>query len=129
MTSSELTDVQDASVFRESLVRRADARNMEGCNLWYGWAIVEGYLAGLKAGRAEAKNDWQPLATAPKDGTRVLLCLNPGGPVVVGWWGPKFSAYGVNYKDDWGFGPNWNQRFRFPPIYWMPLPEPPEAKP
>lgn len=63
--------------------------------------------------------DWQPMATAPRDGTAVLLALSERhyprvlegvwrGDVAYPWWDtrPRFFA--------------WDE-----PIAWMPMPEPP----
>ena len=59
---------------------------------------------------------WQPIETAPKDGTRVLLFF-PGFviPVWVGdWhegWRPEYGVRTPPIEDD--------------PTHWMPLPAPP----
>lgn len=76
-------------------------------------------------------SEWQPIETAPKDGTLVLLL--DGRMVVAGCWNAAFNdgwcfwdGYGVSSDDDeanvvelnsWipGFGPS----------HWMPLPSPP----
>lgn len=69
--------------------------------------------------------EWQPIETAPKDGSAVLLC--DGCAMMVASWGhdslfnhePKKWVYGEcegNY--------NWRQSFESP-THWMPLPEPP----
>lgn len=59
---------------------------------------------------------WQPIETAPKDGTRVLMHKAGVGKysTFVGWW---------NCRDE-----SWrdiSHLFR-DPSHWMPLPEPPE---
>lgn len=93
-------------------------------------------------------SEWQPIETAPKDGTRVLLTARiwaqewnglfdtdatdfpnatpPScafrqrkcGPVYEGFWSEKHSETG------W-FSYN-SYEFLKPPTHWMPLPEPPE---
>jgi hypothetical protein len=69
---------------------------------------------------------WQPIETAPKDGTRVLAYW-PGGDnknaavQVESWFGP------------WGMGSAklaWQNAFEWAdgyngPTHWLPLPEPP----
>lgn len=78
---------------------------------------------------------WQPIKTAPKDGTSILVCGgtfchdNDGSwtadewpintPTVAHWskanGGAWWLGYGHSYNDEmWG-----------KPTYWMPLPEPP----
>ena len=59
---------------------------------------------------------WEPIETAPKDGTRVLLCRNElVEPVTIGFWSMV--------ECDWST-PLWH--FKKPqPILWMPLPTAP----
>jgi len=58
---------------------------------------------------------WQPIETAPKDGTRFLAC-NPDGIIVIGKMinGKHFAA------DSWAGVKNTVAS------HWMPLPAPPE---
>ncbi len=65
---------------------------------------------------------WQPIDTAPKDGTWVLLtgghAAEPTGPCVVGFWD----------RDDWAYAHwdgSWYSIYEAP-THWMPLPEPPK---
>lgn len=69
-------------------------------------------------------NDWQPIETAPKDGTEVLLwgrCERDG----------QFFAYDCNvgWYDDGSIGDKgWTARdLPIEPSHWMPLPKPPTA--
>lgn len=63
--------------------------------------------------------EWQPIETAPKDGTRLLLCEadQPGEPCV-GWWiagqWRDMGDIGCDGQDD------------YQPTHWMPLPMKPE---
>ncbi len=58
---------------------------------------------------------WQPISTAPKDGTEVLVC---------GYRQQSVAAYREGYwrvyTDEGWFGSDQ------PATHWMPLPEPPE---
>jgi hypothetical protein len=71
---------------------------------------------------------WQPIETAPRDGTHVLL-LSRTQPVQVmfGYW----DACSDPLADDgWMAGETWNctgwwEENNF--THWMPLPQPPEA--
>jgi len=60
--------------------------------------------------------DWQPIDTAPKDGTRVLL-WNVSGRygIVEGWYAPTLPC------------PHWTVGHGdlVSPTFWMPLPPPP----
>lgn len=59
-----------------------------------------------------APSAWQPIETAPKDGTRVSLCSHSGN-VASGYW--------EHYTTSW-----WDWPFSFEePTRWMPLPAPP----
>lgn len=61
--------------------------------------------------------DWQPISSAPKDGTRVL-CWNKE------WEAPESGCL---------YGPFWAANslaadkggWKYQPTHWMPLPEPP----
>lgn len=68
--------------------------------------------------------DWQEIATAPKDGT-VVLVYDPK-------WQPPLTAHFYEFPP--GSGERWQFTFedtgkygRLDPTHWMPLPEPPKA--
>lgn len=69
--------------------------------------------------------EWQPIETAPKDGTSVLLCRRDQMQVA------SFGESSVFGKKQWVYGEIWddyNTRAEFDdPTHWMPLPEPPTA--
>ena len=64
------------------------------------------------------KSEWQPIETAPKAGTEILLWLEWGEMVIARWkntdpvypWSNQYNGYPEGRVD-----------------YWMPLPEPPDA--
>jgi hypothetical protein len=79
---------------------------------------------------------WQPIETAPKDGTRVLaywpdVLANNSATQVESWYGPRgHEQMLLTWQSgemqlvwqsafEWADGPN-------APTHWMPLPEPPE---
>jgi hypothetical protein len=65
---------------------------------------------------------WQPIETAPKDGTDLLVCAeNDCGD---GSWETK---YWVDWQMDAYEWPHWEARVDLPnpPAHWMPLPTPP----
>ena len=67
---------------------------------------------------------WQPIETAPKDGTKVLLVNRRGNMAVGLWQGQEL------YKGWWLMGGNRpNLFFNAPhgPTHWMPLPAPPRC--
>lgn len=63
-------------------------------------------------------SEWQPIETAPKDGTRVLLFRRGWAESVsVGWWGGLWET--------WNVAGGITSEFVHP-THWMPIPEPPE---
>ena len=74
---------------------------------------------------------WQPIETAPKDGTRVdlwgrnLLHFQKRGERNVNVaWGPVTDWFGGK-RDDWQHG----RGEGYQPTHWMPIPPPPETTP
>lgn len=61
---------------------------------------------------------WQPIETAPRDGTSVLL-LGRGGRHADGFWEPK--AYACNGCWVWPY-------VKCEPSHWMPLPVAPKPE-
>lgn len=71
--------------------------------------------------------DWQPIETAPKDGTDILCWLpplesdpqrRPEGEMVVAYW----------FKDGWSFAADkFGAAIMCKPSHWKPTPEPPSA--
>lgn len=76
--------------------------------------------------RADAARQWQPIETAPKDGTYILGVNMQGNPKhrypeIISW---RWSTYGDDpEKKDW-YGANNLHPYA---THWMPLPEPPQS--
>lgn len=97
------------------------ARKLEGCiemsdtGQFETWdmhgAAVE--IHEMVAEYYQEKLGWQPIETAPKDGTEILT-----------WDGQdaKILRWALGRWDDWGEMPG----ALLPPTHWMPLPEPPK---
>lgn len=68
--------------------------------------------------------EWQPIDTAPKDGTTIIIggCVN--GPAVrtAHWGGGAYNHSAKHYDRDWADGGNYG----FKPTHWMPLPAAPK---
>jgi len=60
--------------------------------------------------------EWKPIASAPRDGTEILVGLHDGSVAVV-WWGRYGREIGWTDGD---YLMTW-------PSHWMPLPPPPKA--
>lgn len=58
--------------------------------------------------------EWQPIESAPKDGTDMLVCWCRGGTMAVACW----------WSDGW-YEANDDIRYVSEPTHWMPLPNPP----
>jgi hypothetical protein len=66
--------------------------------------------------RGDSMNEWQPIETAPKDGTEILVYHNECCSV---------REWGKNDDGD----EIWLPRIRgFFPTHWMPLPNPPKQE-
>ena len=73
---------------------------------------AEGIIAGEAADALEAMG-WQPIETAPKDGTIVDLLHKDGFRLIDQWWDDEDQSWAAAL-------------FRGDDItHWMPLPEPP----
>jgi hypothetical protein len=84
----------------------------------------------LSALAEKAELAWQPIETAPRDGTPVLLVsANAAEPSAeVGHWSDEDGTFRVGYPDDWfrlaGHGlRSWLDIA----THWQPLPAPPAA--
>ena len=79
---------------------------------------------------------WQPIETAPRDGTRVLLCVVGHIPSVA-WleekpdgipYSPRQWKWrnvdAADFDSDAVFYEHWLEHF-YEPTHWMPLPPPP----
>ena len=64
--------------------------------------------------------NWQPIETAPKDGTLVLLS-GFGLPVWQGYWVGQVGRHAIN-----GWTRFNSVDMEWKPTHWMPLPEPPQ---
>jgi hypothetical protein len=67
---------------------------------------------------------WQPIETAPKDGTPVLIHLN-GGMTRIACWKER-GAFGAGWRDPIGHAEH--AAILGEPSHWMPLPDPPRSQ-
>lgn len=63
--------------------------------------------------------EWQPIRTAPKDETEVLLYLED--------YSENVSGVFVGYYERKGFWRSGSDGWRWYPTHWMPLPKPPNV--
>mgnify|MGYP003501912451 FL=1 len=78
--------------------------------------------------------DWQPIETAPKDGTDILVYFAPITGRLSGWWKVSWeNLYGDRTPADGSWCVDDNKHGPYPlrgycagdDTHWMPLPEPP----
>lgn len=67
--------------------------------------------------------EWQPIETAPRDGTPFLAAHEMGGVISITWYGKTshIPLYGWCQGDDPEDIDLWH------PTHWMPLPAPPAS--
>lgn len=71
-------------------------------------------------------SQWQPISTAPKDGSKILVAM-PEELVSIVYWNPNMKQPRGHLFFPWvcEFGGNaWRSDI---PTHWMPLPSPPET--
>jgi len=68
-------------------------------------------------------NEWQPIESAPKDGTIILLLEDHSGEVNTGYWGLEENIFSGT-ENKWFSNGCIDNVLTFPNItHWMPLPE------
>lgn len=84
------------------------------------------YRALMEAKREERERDkWQPIETAPKDGTRVLAVGHRGSNIdVIEWGNGRYLGRVKGYNQAWVNNPG----VEVNPTHWQPLPPPPAIK-
>lgn len=75
---------------------------------------------------------WQPIETAPKDGTEILTCITGYAPCISSWQTHKgksrFGSDPEKFADQEHFIQYWDE-CDYRPTHWMPLPDPPKLPP
>jgi hypothetical protein len=106
--------------------------NGDGCEGGIAWATIRAELLRLARAEAElaalkARMQWQPIETAPRDGSSVIIgCAGKGSGEGVyatepGWKGwPEPGWYWVGEDADLARP--------IEPTHWMPLPPPPKGE-
>jgi hypothetical protein len=69
--------------------------------------------------------EWQPIETAPKDGTAVLLWIAGRQRVAIGLWNTQ--EYLKRPKPHWDWSASSYTNHLYAPSHWLPLPAPPEG--
>ena len=85
------------------------------------FSMTQAVLSALNEAGCVVEQGWQPIETAPKDGTRILLFVPPYG-ASTGHYSPARSNWGEK-ASLWIAHAVLNKEAA--PTHWMPLPEPP----
>jgi hypothetical protein len=108
------TDAEHAEVLRSVMLEHSPDSDLVGD---YDCRFGEGQMLAFKRAIEvlRAAPTWQPIATAPRDGTRVLLYLpnHYPGACAIGVW-----------NDEWT-----DKNRAWIPTRWMPLPAAPKDEP
>ncbi len=93
---------------------------------------IDNMTTGLTAMRNAAPvgmSEWQDISTAPRDGTRVLVCWSDIPQMAVAAWNADYAeadySEGVGWRDDSDYG--CGGMIGAMPSHWQPLPSPPHA--
>jgi hypothetical protein len=90
-----------------------------------GKANRAGERSSYDKGRAVMK--WQPIETAPKDGTIVLLyCPVNDGSLIDHFSAGQFESF-APYQKEMGKEGSWHHYLEAEPTHWMPLPDAPRS--
>jgi hypothetical protein len=87
-------------------------------------ALLKSKLTKAERELAEVRKDvWQPIETAPKDGTSILVVMQGYTPAVARWLAGMWMTAEMegDFEDDDLDACEWNL------THWMPLPTPPAA--
>ena len=115
--------------------RLHEMRGAAGMTDWeaYDEDLTDAFLRALATaydeGRLVVDDGWQPIETAPKDGTRVMAywpdCYgNNAAAQVESWFGPWSKG---NAKMTWQSAFEWDDGHNSP-THWRPLPAPPKGE-
>lgn len=83
-------------------------------------APIDAAIASLEAADGEVAV-WQPIETAPKDGTTVIAYRPTKPPHIEGMHWSEGCWY-------WSYDGDGPDGYAVPPTHWMPLPSPPLTK-
>jgi len=84
------------------------------------WSLLDATQESLREHMQmvkQAEPAWQPIESAPKDGSEILLG-HKDGSLAIGWWRARNPNQGWTDGDSYAMG--W-------PTHWQPAPTPPEA--
>lgn len=124
----ELTDARDKVKDREGMIRHLEHQVKIRIQ------DVDTARASLAAVQDFIRRQWQPISTAPKDGTNFLIFTTERGistgqmyREAVGYSAEKDAQEWREYWTDFTVGDWGMEEYReLNPTHWMPLPEPPK---
>lgn len=121
---------------RDYLLRLAAA--LKAFQAYHPLDLAQLQMWGAELEQVVGDTGWQPIETAPKDGTTILLVAE--GTVIAAWWHDDFGPFQWVFVDDpresltgccdhEGTGRVYTNGYPVDvPTHWMPLPEPPQLE-
>jgi hypothetical protein len=98
----------------------------------YEYTMNSQSISSSPAPSTEGLREWQPIETAPKDGTSILACVAGASVPVIAKWvvTPRHGKWVAADEDDFDSMEDWAEYVSahdFPATHWMPLPPAPDA--
>ena len=130
-----MTDQEIAAVVRATYEDGVTVAEMAD-RVIFGQALLRAQAALAARPVGKSVSEWQPIETAPKDGTAILVCwaFNSEGPIR---WEEDPATAGVFVQvASWCGAEEWvvycsmvqDPRLHFNPTHWMALPDAPTVK-
>ena len=113
------SDLMNAHLTNRELKAKLEAANKSADSSYEAWQVeIDRRVKTEQTIKAIGglPEKWQPIETAPKDGTICLLDANVPWRIRIGFYG----------NGSWHSVPQGSMK-RCQPVYWMPLPKPPKA--
>lgn len=112
----EFMTVSGSNLFKELGLDKSQA---ELLNRGLEAIIRRGNLSVIK----DVKNEWQPIETAPRDGTEVFAVARFDGSYCKNRYHGHYTKF---ENEKWVISGTRRQKFR--PTHWMPIPAPPKKE-
>lgn len=96
---------------RDLVIKWNDRANRLGSCRTIDEAVAREWLCSEELEHILDESSWQPMDTAPKDGSEILVTLT-GGSVHMAWMNTRYNAWSIQ------------ETIGVEPLAWMPLPAP-----